>query len=201
MAEVITEAQAPTWSQWITDFDKSWNLFNENYSGLKAVGPYVYSKHPELVPQYEKLMSTAQEHYNTLVRLRDVRNSVANWLTGFTGGLANVLAAPARWLSGLFGGGLNGLGVAPLIVAVGIASAGTALVLIGRWIADAFAFAQKLNALQKLEAAGHAPADALNIIKGLNSGTLFGIPWKWIVVGGVIIFLGPPLLKMIEGRK
>jgi len=207
MAEVITEAQAPSWSQWITDFDKSWKLFNDNYTGLVSVGPYVREKHPELLPQYNKLVEDAQAHYQTLLKLKGVRDQVASWLTQaghIIGGIGDTLAAPFKWIGSLFGGGSgvsgNGLGIAPIIVAVGIASASAALIVIAKWITDAFTFANKLNAMMKLESEGHSPESAAAAIQGLQ-GSFLGIPWKWIVIGGVLIVLGPPLIKMIEGRR
>jgi hypothetical protein len=113
---------------------------------------------------------------------------------------------------------IRGLGIAPAVV-IGVAAAAAALVIIGYWIKNAYDFAQRVNALQAQERAlaGNGPItpeiaqQAQNIVDntlGPAPGSaasindnLLGIPWTYLIIGAVLVFLGPPILEAIEGKR
>lgn len=99
-------------------------------------------------------------------------------------------------------------------VAIGLAAAAAALVVIGYWINNAVAFSQKVSAMQQQEAsliaAGVSPVQAAQqaaasvgvLMPSAASGNnLLGIPWNLLIVGGMAIFLGPPLLQAFTKGK
>ncbi|MDE2020664.1 MAG: hypothetical protein KGJ13_10045 [Patescibacteria group bacterium] len=91
-------------------------------------------------------------------------------------------------------------------VVVGAATAIAALVVIAKWITDAYTFAQRLNALQAQEAAGLTPQQASQVVNqtlgapGANNN-LFGIPFTLIAWAAIAIVLGPPVIKAITDQR
>ncbi len=91
-------------------------------------------------------------------------------------------------------------------VAVGVGTALAALVVIAKWITDAYTFAQRLNALQAQEAQGLTPQQASQIVNQTlgapGSGNFLGIPWSLIAWAAIAVVIGPPVIKAItEARK
>lgn len=228
MAVDLNPADAQSWWSWVSNFDNTYAQFNANYNGLIAQAPYVKQSHPELLPQYTDLVNRGAAHAKTLADLKATRDYVSSWLTWLQSGIqsgvnfveSNAQAAydAAKAALGLGDIGLRGLGIAPVVV-IGVAAAAAALVIIGYWIKDAFAFAQRLNALKaqedRLQAAG-IPADqaarqAQAIVDktlgpapgtaGAIDNNLLGIPWTWLIFGAVAIFLGPPLIEAMSGKE
>lgn len=203
MTGVVNEKTAPKWSEWITDFDKSYDLFYDNYKGLKAQKSFIENQHPELKEKYNRLLKEAEQHKNKLEQLKNVRDKVMLVINEY-----QKLQPPEQpWPKA--GGLLYGLGTlqaAPVVVGISIASASAALIAISKWIKDTYQFAQRVNELRRLEnEEGLSPQEAANVVEktmGPAETSLFGIPFKWIILGGVVIFVGPPLIKAIsDGRK
>lgn len=164
----LVPQDAPAWSQFVRDFDGAYKSFADNRAALVALGPYIQREHPELVPQYHSMLARAAELAPKLQSLAQTRAQVAGWL-GSAGNVyqravdltsqaiekvAGTVSAARRAL------GLGELAVLPIVAVVGLAAAGTALVAVTKWVADAFLFAKRLNAMQDLEAKGYAPAEA-----------------------------------------
>lgn len=207
MAETLNPSDAGSWLDFVTKFDNASATFTANYNGLMALGPYIQTKHPELLPQYEAMLQRGSEHAYTLQQLKYTRDTAAAWIAWLQQGAQNTF----DWFKstvGLQGVEQNGFGYVPVIVAiVGIAAASAALLVIASWIKDAYVFAQRTNALQDMERKypGATPAQvsaAVNATLGApGSNEFLGIPWTLLIWGAVAVFLGPPLLKMLEGRK
>lgn len=209
-AELRT-TDAPGWAQFVRDFDGAYKAFNDNRAGLVAAGPYIQREHPELLPQYRAMVARGDELAPKLQALAQTRATVSGWL-GSAGTLysravdatsaaieraAGAVSAARRAL------GLGELGVLP-VVAIGLVTAGAALVAVTKWVADAFLFAQRLNAMQALEAKGHTPsqaAAAVNAVMGQPNApggierTLTQVIWIVAIGGGLWLasqLLGSP---------
>ncbi len=76
----LQSADAGSWWDWITNYDQTLANFNAAYAALQAQGPYIQANHPELLSQYNQLMSDAQSHANTLNQLKATRDYVYSWL-------------------------------------------------------------------------------------------------------------------------
>lgn len=187
MANLI-QSEAPAWYKFITEFDPTYKTFTDNYKGLVASRNYVYTKHPELRPEYDRLVLEGTKNYNTLQQLKVTRDSVKNWLSG-----------AMDWIRSTVG--LNGeLGLLP-VVAVSAAVAISAISAVAYWSIDAFKFAQRLNKMQALEAGGMSAAQAAAIVGDLGgSDGILGGNLKWIVIG-VGLFLLYPVIRDTLGKR
>lgn len=209
MADVaLTENDAPSWRKFVADFDNTRAKFNETYSRLLAQQNYVYAKHPEMKAQYDATVKAGAANYNTLQFLQGIRNSVQEWLNniGYAQGSLNTIwqgqvenvergvDVVKKWF------GLSALGLAPIVMGISVVAASTALALIVKWIADAYSLTQRITAMQKLVEKGYTPEAAKNAVNGMiGTGTgLFGIPWKYVIIGGVVLVAVPFVYKMVR---
>lgn len=212
MAELKT-AEAPDWSKFITDFDATNKMFNDNYQGLIAQGPYVVTRHPELMGEYDRMVAQAKSHKVTLDKLGRIKNTVSGWLSSigafFTTSGPTDPGSSWGWGGGAWGGGSgfgaleeDGLGIIPAVI-WGVAAATAALAVIGKWIKDAYFFSRRLNELRRLEDSGLSPQAAAAVVDkaaGKVVGFL-GLDFKWIVIGGVLLVFGPLIFRMLKGRS
>lgn len=186
--DVLKEEDAISWKQWLMDFEKSYQAFHENYSALLHLHDYVYDKHPELKPEYDRLLREAQKHDAALERFKSIRSTVYSWLQRI-----------GRFV------GLGDVGALPLIpIAISVTAASAALILVGKWIKDAFIFSRQLNALQAMEARGVPAKQASDIISKISRGaqmSIFGLNLNVLVVGLVALVLVPPLLNAISSSR
>lgn len=206
----LVAQDAPAWSQFVRDFDGAHKSFSDNRAALIALGPYIQREHPELVPQYQSMLARAAELAPKLQSLAQQRAQVAGWL-GSAGNVyqravdltsqaieqvAGTVSAARRAL------GLGELAALPIIAVVGLAAAGSALVAVTKWVADAFLFAKRLNAMQDLEAKGYSPdaaASAVNRVMGEPNApggierTASTILWV-VALAGIAFVLLPRLL-------
>ena len=203
MAEVvITEAEAPGWQQWVTDFDKTWQLFNDNYNGLMAQEQYIRTSHPELLDKFLELKADAIKHKATLDDLKATRDRVKNWLGKLGEALTPAPNTP-WWAVPVLMGYDSGLGIAPVVVVVSLATAAVALAAIGKWIKDAYQFSVRLNELHRLEDQGYSTAQAASMVNkslGDPNNPLFGLNLKWVVLAGIAIVVVPYVLKRIRKK-
>lgn len=209
-AVTLSASDAPAWSQFVRDFDGAYKAFTDNRAGLMRVGPYVQSKHPELLPQYNALLSRANALAPKLAMLADTRARVAGWLGGLgrvyqtaVDATSQAIETAADWITAARRRlGLGELGIAPVLVVVGVAAAGTALTLITKWISETYTFAKRVQALQDMEARGYSAeqaADAVNRAlgppgqRGGIEDTIKTILWV-LGLGAAAIYLLPKLL-------
>lgn len=215
MAQTLNPADAPAWYDFITQFDTTYANFYENYNALMTLGPWIQTSHPELLAQYNAMLQKGAENAYTLEQLKATRDYVYSWLQWLNSGASDIssfVTSGAQSAYDFIKGQLglseyeSGLGVLPVAVAiVSISAAIAALVVIARWITDAYVFAQRLNALQAQEAQGKTPEQAAAIVNSVlgppSSNDFLGIPFSLIIWGAIAIFLGPPIIKMLTGER
>jgi hypothetical protein len=208
----LNPADAPSWYDFITKFDATWNSFQENYDALMQLGPYIQNNHPELLPQYEAMLQAGAVNADQLNGLKATRDYVYSWLQWLQSGASDVSSFVTSAAQNAYDYvkaqlGLGEMGFVPVAFAViGVSAAIAALVVIAKWITDAYVFAQRLNALQAEEAKGATPAQAaatVNAVMGAPGATsnFLGIPWSLLIWGALAIALGPPLLRMFTGDR
>lgn len=86
MAVALNATDAPSWWDFITKFDATYASFTENYDALKQLGPYIQSKHPELLSQYNSMMQQGAANEAKLKQLKATRDYVYSWLTWLENG-------------------------------------------------------------------------------------------------------------------
>jgi hypothetical protein len=178
----------------LTDFPNYFNNFQTNFQALLAQSNYIVTKHPELRTEYDSLVNTASENYTKLVNIKM--------------GLDKIEAAGTAvvdWVKGVFG--FSGLGFIPLIIAgVSAVSAYAIITSVANWLTDTKKFASKLEFIKDQEAKGYSPAQAAQAATSIygepkDESLFFGLPVKWIIVGAVLIILGPPLINAFTGNR
>jgi len=210
MAEVVTEAKIPDWTQWVGNFDGTYKLYADNFNALVRLRPWVQKSHPELLAKHDAMIKKFEDQRPTLLKLKETRDAVVNWLHdagAFIQGALNFtgIQAGMDWLKERFG--FHGLGFPPLVIAVGLAAATTALVVIANLVRDAFVYSQELNALQALEAKGYTPQQAASAVKSVRAPQssliegITGAPTELLVLAGLAVLLGPPLINMMKERR
>lgn len=198
---------ANQWRQWVQDFDNTATLFAQQFATLQRLAPYVQQRHPELLPTYNNLLARGATHQVTISTLNNLRQQVTSWLNSigqFISNTVNAANADINWLKQRFG--LAGMGFAPVVAIVGIAAAAAALIVIANWIKESFELSQRLNALQNLESAGQTPENASRIVNQTvgapgASGNFFGLPLNYLIIGALVLVLGPPILNLLTARE
>lgn len=200
MGELL-ERDAPAWSQFIRDFDGAHRAFNENRAGLRAQLPYLQQKHPELLPQAQTLLARSDALASKLASLAATRASVAGWLGSLGRAYQTAIDYTSRamesaadaWAAARKRLGLGDLGIAPVIVVVGLAAASATLISVTKWISEAFVMAKRVNTLRDLEAQGYSAGEAADVVNktmgkpnepGGLERTLTTI--AWVVAIGII---------------
>ncbi len=211
MAE-LNPADAPSWMDFVTNFDATKKAFDDNYTALLQIGPQI-DRYPGLRPQWEKLVTDGTDHYNTLQKLQTTRDYAASWLNWLSSGARGVFS-----FLGFNAYGPDGLGLAP--VAIALYSAGAAIIAleaIKYWMADSYAMAQRLK--QQMAIADQIRADNPNMSvdeayqrAAAHVNSVLGPPSKGIfgelsnlatllIIGGALFLFGPPLLRAIDARR
>lgn len=209
---VLNPADAPTWYDFVTKFDATYNSFYDNYNALMALGPYIQTKHPELLPQYMAMLQSGAVNADKLEGLKATRDYVWSWLQWLQTGASDASGFVTGAAQGAYDWakrqlGLGEMGIVPVAVAViGVSAAIAALVVIAGWITDAYVFAQRLNALQDLENRGKTPEEAAAIVNQTlgppgSTSNFLGIPWSLLIWGAMALVFGPPLIKAITGDR
>jgi len=194
MATELTASDRVEWGKFLSDFDQAWAAFNANYQALLKLAPYIYGKHPELKADYDSLVTEGSKNYNKLLSLKETRDKVRGWYT-------SAVDTAKEWF------GFSGLGLAPIWVAISVGSAFALIYSVGQWVTSAYDFSRRTNELQRLEALGYTSEQAAAVMAktyGSPSSGMFGDIAKaapWLVAGLVVVFLAPPLLKMIGGGR
>lgn len=192
MAQIATQQEAQSWYSVVTDFPNYWVNLQKNFQGLLAQSDYIITKHPELRAQYDQMVREGSELYQRMFNLNETVNSIkSNW-NAFTGWLQSAV-------------GMSGLGILPVIpVAIGAAAAASTLYLVGQWLSKAAEMAKRIDLYKSEEAKGLSPQQAaanVDMVLGKPSeGTFFGLPIKWLVIGGIALFALPVILPMFRKR-
>ena len=192
MAQIATQQEAQSWYSVITDFPSYWNNLQKNYQGLIAQADYIYTKHPELKTEYDKLLNEGGALYNKMAAINETVTGIkSNW-NSFT-----------SWLQSAVG--INGLGILPAIpIAITAASAAGVIYSVAQWLTKNAELAARLNIFHEAEAKGATPAQAAQIanqtIGEPSSGMFFGLPIKWLVIGGIALFALPVILPLLRKK-
>lgn len=222
-----TAAQATAWYNVIGQFNDLFDKFNTNYHALIQQANYVYTQHPELKTTFDDLVNRGSSEWTTLYNMKNDISTVQQWLSGALTSVENVASnvygtvssnvqsavqSAENWYSSTFGEirprnnrTMNGLGIIPVLITIGVVSAALAVAAV--WLSDAYTFSQRLKALQSAEDKGATPAQAAAMVNqtlgppSSSSGTLFGINVKWLVIGGIAIFLLPVIVPLFRNRK
>jgi len=171
-AVTITEQDALGWRDFLRDFPGAFKAFGENRVGLLAQQSYIYNQHPELRAQYDALVARSNALGPKLAELKSVYDSVSKFFTSAGGVYSNAvdvtsraIESAANWIANARRSlGLGDLGIAPIIVAVGVGGALLTLAGVTKWITDAFIFAKRVNTLTDLERKGYTPERAAAIV-------------------------------------
>ena len=190
--EIASQKEAQSWYSVITDFPNYLNNLQRNLQGLAAQSNYLSSKHPELIPSYKAMMTEGTGLNNKMLDINKTITGIKNSWSAFTGWLSNAV-------------GMSGLGILPIIpVAIGAAAAGSTLYLVGQWLSKAAEMAARIDMYKSEEAKGSSPDQAalrVNQVLGEPSGgKLFGLPIKWLVIGGIAIFILPVVLPLFKRK-
>jgi hypothetical protein len=214
-AVTLNAGEAPAWSQFVRDFDGAFKGFNDSRAGLLRLGPYVQAKHPELLAQYNELLARANALQPKLQMLADTRARVAGWLGSLgrvyqsaVDATSQAIESAADWISAARKRlGLGELGIAPVLVVVGVGAAAAGLVLITKWISDSYIFAKRLNAMQDMESRGYTAtqaADAVNRVLGKpGEGGIEQTISRILWVGGLVaigLWALPKLLDRMQAK-
>lgn len=208
MSVELNTADAPQWYKFVTDFDAAYGQFYDNYNALMNIGPWIQTKHPELLGTYNQLLQEGSDVAYKLEQLKATRDYVYSWLQWAWSGVSDIgsfLSSGAQSAYDYAKQAL-GLGAVPVaVVVVGIAAATAVIIAAESWIGRTYEFAQRTNFIMQQEATGVSPeqASALanNQFGAPPSNEFLGIPWTLLVWGAIAIFLGPPILKAIGERK
>lgn len=179
----------------LTDFPNYFNNFQSNFQALLAQSSYIVNQHPELRSEYDALVNRASVSYTKLANIKAGLDKIESAGT-----------AIVDWVKGIFG--FSGLGFIPFIIAgVSAVSAYTLITSVANWLTDTKKFASKLEFIKDQEAKGYSPSQAAQAATSVygeprDESLFFGLPVKWIIVGAVLIILGPPLIgSFTRGRK
>lgn len=232
MSEALTPTSAPQWNDWVVNFDKAYKQFNDNYNALLSQAPYLTLHHPGLLVDYYRLVLRYQQMLDTVNQLKAQRDMVAGWLNSigqfFTNmtpdnfvrgsvvignSISNTVQSGLDWLKGAFGMSeydanrsyLGSLGIAPVVVIVGIGAATAALIALASLAKDTYEFAQRVEAIKDLEAKGMSPDAAAATVNGVlgapaSGNTVFGIDTNMLMLTAAAVLLGPPLIAALNKR-
>src|SRR5882672_9821845 len=90
MAVALNPADAPSWYDFVTQFDKTYSSFYDNYNALMSLGPWIQTNHPELLPQYEAMLQCVGVNADQLEGLKAPRDYVWSWLQWLGAGASDV---------------------------------------------------------------------------------------------------------------
>lgn len=190
MSEVVTQQNAGEWYRIVSDWPNFWGNYDKNFRGLLAQAGWINSKHPELRAEYEEAIRKGAELYARLAKIDLSINSIKSGWHTFKSMV-----------------GLAGLGILPAIpVAVSVAAAVSAIAAATYLLKNFAELGARYSLIQQGEASGLSPADASKRADSIvgapgTSGTIFGFPVKWLVIGAIALMALPVILPMLRKGK
>lgn len=206
----------------LTDFPNYFNNFQANFQGLLAQSGYAMAR-PVLRADYENLVRRASENYNKLNAIRETLDnlyatgtSIKEWITG---GLASVQEKAAQIFTPSVPPPVETvdeseesspwdeiepeLSALPLVV-IGAGAAMGIIIAVADWFKDVKIFSMKIEEQKRLESTGLTPKQASDIVEKqypIATGMgLFGIPVKWLILGGLAVLFLPQILAMVKRK-
>lgn len=221
MAEQITSSNAPGWNAWGKSFAQTRDAFRQTFQQLLARAPFI-AQHPELQAEYNARVAEGRKHEDTLTQLNDTYNQVMSALPLLTQAAAvAVLPLPGGpaisagiqfmdWLGKsvskavglgevIYDDNGNQLGIAPIVIAVGLGVAVSAVAAIAYFVTDNYKYLARLDSIAKLQAAGYTPEQAAKVVDNQASiqasQAIFGNPLLMIALVAGAALIVPQLMK------
>jgi hypothetical protein len=197
-------SEANSWLKYITDFDALYDVFDDNYNALLAIGPEV-NRNPGIIPNYDQLVNDGAVYRQRLIALKDTRDYMASWINWLSSGAQGVFDY-ARAAIGLNGRGF-GLAEMGALQLVPLAVFAAFVATVGYYLKDVYIAAQRWNAFQAERNRGKSPAEALATANRLfPQGSLFGNIFGGEVTGYILLaalayLIGPAIIKAISGGR
>jgi hypothetical protein len=216
----LDPADQPTWAGYVSDFDAAVQTVSNNVAGLVSLGPTIQSNYPQLLAQYQQLLSDGQSWLAKLQGLQATRDKVSAWLSGlwdsYTGAVAPLTSKITDVAESIFPlQGLSAdqrrqaLGIVPLVIAgIGLAAFGAAVYGAIQWAKQHDEFKTRLAAIdsqaQAQIAQGVPPQTAYanaiaNVSKALGApGSGMSLGTQALIIGGLVlvaIFVVPRLFR------
>lgn len=211
MATQLTQQNAPSWIAWLTDFENAKTQWLASWHALREREPWVAKNAPHLLAKHRALMDKYRREVVEIDKFNRFRHDLMQGMASIGVALKSVadftgITSAVDWFKGTFG--LQGLGLAPavwlsftLAAALGIVSTMQATTQAGRdqvTLVDAF---------KRAVDSGATAQEAADIVEKLKptraaDGQFLGLPIKEALIAGVLIAIGPSVIRMIsEARK
>lgn len=213
MATQLTQANAPSWMQWLTDFDKARKVWLDSWHALKSRLPWIEKNAPHLVASHKAVMQKFLDQVSEIEKWERFRHNLLQGFAMIGVAVKNVADATGvtsaiDWVKGTLGlKGYDGnLGVAQVVwLAAGIGSALALVAAMASVANDGFKQVTRVDAYKLALERGATPEQAaatVNAVLGQPGQDQFlGLPIREAIVAAVLIFLGPPLLRTISERR
>lgn len=214
MATELKQQDAPNWMDWVTNYDKTRELFLESWHALKSRRDWVAKNAPHLLAQHDAIMQKFRDQVPLIDNLKRIRDTVAGWLSSIGAFVQSALnftgiAAASDWLKKQFGlseYNPQTLGLAPVVwVAISIGTAVAGVATIASVVNEGFKHVTRIDAMKFAVEKGATPEQAARMVNdalGPNEQPQFlGLPLKELALAAVLLVLGPPIVKAVSERR
>lgn len=214
MARVqLNTNDATSWANWVTDFDRTYGLFQQTRARLMANANYVQTHQPQLYNQFSALVNRGTMLATQMQSLKQTRDRVAGWLTSVGRTISEVTSGSLSWLRNRFGLSCDDaanagqqLGLAPVVwVGIGLAAAIAVLASCARWIAETVQMQEMIAQARRYEQQGYSADDASRMARRFKPGgsfelpdmnaRIFGVPWVYVAAGVAALVVLPLVLR------
>ena len=165
--EMFNPLEADQWRDLISDFDRQRIAFFENLEALKNVkgqNAALENERKKLIEDAGPIEKNISRLINSLKPIRDFFQGVGRFF-----GLGET-------------GALNGLGIAPIVLGIGIGGAALIVNSITSWLSRVQTFSQKNKLAETLAQQGASPQEIMKAVGGdASSAKLFGFDVRWII--------------------
>ena len=189
MAEMFNPLDANRWRDLIADFDRKRVAFFDNLAALSKMRGAT----PELEQERRSLVKSADPIKKNIERLQASLEGVRGFLKG-VGRFFNMGETPGQTM--------GHLGVAPIVLGIGIAGAAVIVKSITDWLTKTAAFAKRNEFAAQLADAGASPQEIIEATKGgipsQSSAKIFGFDVRWLLAIGGLVVIAPFVLKQLE---
>lgn len=209
----LTQATAPSWIAWLTDYDKAVKVWLDSWHALKSRTAWIEKNAPHLLPAHKAVMQRFLDQVGEIDKWGRFRHNLIQGFATIGTAIKNVgdftgINSAVGWVKGALGlNGYNvGLGAAQVVwLGVSIASAAALVAAMAATANDGFKHVTKIDAYKLALEKGATPQQAASAINAAfgdpNDQQFLGLPIREALIAAVLIVLGPPLVKAITERK
>ena len=176
------------WRNLLDDFDFKRRQFFENLAVLKRQRGVT----PELEDERKRLLNQSISIEKDINLLMSTANTVRGLISnlGKTFGLGNTQDT------------LQGLGLAPVVLVVGIGGAAVIVKSITDWLTKTSAYAARNEQARILAEAGATPDQIIDADKRYkqSSAKIFGFDVRWLLAIGALVLAGPFVINKLQER-